>query len=656
MSKKFLSMIVAATMLLGTNSVTFANDEVPSAPLNVCVPVAATTYSSISILWDKPENYKNITGYKVYLDGNPLSVTASNETYYTADNLEPDTEYTFEVTSLVGENESEKSDVLTAKTDKKGKVHDVRKAPYNDKGDGITLDTEAIQSAIDACEDNDVVLIPEEYTFLTGALDLKSNMTLEVNGTLLSSKNASDFEKKIDDSKTYTGGTATGVIYTEEAPKRLIWSRIEGWEQYAYRSLINVGYLDEETDYSTDENFVCQNVKIIGKGTITGDDYRANYAPINGNATALAIDEGKSADTFYDIDNSETSENYIRSRIRGRLINVSNAQNVYIKGVTVAKPPMWTIHMIYSDRVTTNGVKFNKNKKFNHKLDEVKDSTILLKLAKPALENKENVKINIDIFNTDRTFGTILGSEITRRYKTEGLPEDTVWVKGKGTAGQSFGAFIPNGLTLEVEGDGNDYVGKGLSGGKIIVYQPKDSKIKANENIIIGNVALYGATSGKAFFSGVVGERFCVRNSGAISVVEGCGAHGCEYMTGGKAVVLGETGINFAAGMSGGIAYVLDESGNFDSKVNKEMVIIESLDKDDINFLKEVINEHKKLTKSVKAKEVIDNFDLYIAKIKKVIPKDYKEVLELVKSNEEKGVTKEQSLVNAFYEKTGKTM
>lgn len=359
MSKKFLSMIVAATMLLGTNSVTFANDEVPSAPLNVCVPVAATTYSSISILWDKPENYKNITGYKVYLDGNPLSVTASNETYYTADNLEPDTEYTFEVTSLVGENESEKSDVLTAKTDKKGKVHDVRKAPYNAKGDGITLDTEAIQSAIDACEDNDVVLIPEEYTFLTGALDLKSNMTLEVNGTLLSSKNASDFEKKIDDSKTYTGGTATGVIYTEEAPKRLIWSRIEGWEQYAYRSLINVGYLDEETDYSTDENFVCQNVKIIGKGTITGDDYRANYAPINGNATALAIDEGKSADTFYDIDNSETSENYIRSRIRGRLINVSNAQNVYIKGVTVAKPPMWTIHMIYSDRVTTNGVKFN---------------------------------------------------------------------------------------------------------------------------------------------------------------------------------------------------------------------------------------------------------------------------------------------------------
>ncbi|MGN0149352.1 MAG: glycosyl hydrolase family 28 protein, partial [Clostridia bacterium] len=231
-------------------------------------------------------------------------------------------------------------------------------APYNAKGDGTTLDTAAIQSAIDACADNDIVLIPDEYTFLTGALDLKSNMTLEVNGTLLSSKNAADFEKKVDDTRTYTSGTATGVTYTEEATKRLIWSRIEGWEQYSYRSLINIGYLDEDKDYSTDENYVCSNVKIIGKGTITGDDYRANYTPIKGNATALAIDEGKSADIFYDIANSETTEDNIRSRIRGRLINVSNAQNVYIKGVTVAKPPMWTIHMIYSDNITTDGVTF----------------------------------------------------------------------------------------------------------------------------------------------------------------------------------------------------------------------------------------------------------------------------------------------------------
>lgn len=356
MLKQILSILPAVSMLLGTSQFVGAEEITPSAPINVSVPAAATTYSSISIIWDKPKDYKDITGYKVYIDGNPQTITAANETYYTADNLEPDTEYTFTVTSLIGENESEKSTAVKAKTDIKGTVHNVMK--YNAKGDGKTLDTAAIQSAIDACADNDIVLIPEEYTFLTGALDLKSNMTLEVNGTLLSSKNAVDFEKKIDTSKAYTGGTATGVTYTEEAPKRLIWSRIEGWEQYSYRSLINIGYLDEDTDYSTNKDYVCSNVKVIGKGTITGDDYRANYAPINGNATALAIDEGKSADTFYDIANSETSENNIRSRIRGRLINVSNAQNVYIKGVTVAKPPMWTVHMIYSDNITTNGVTF----------------------------------------------------------------------------------------------------------------------------------------------------------------------------------------------------------------------------------------------------------------------------------------------------------
>lgn len=359
MLKQVLSILSAISMLLSSTHITSAVEVSPSAPVNVSVPAAATTYSSVSIIWEKPSEYKEITGYKVYIDGNPLSVTAANETYYTADNLEPDTEYTFTVTSLIGENESEKSNAITAKTDIKGTVHNVMNAPYNAVGDGNTLDTAAIQSAIDACEDNDIVLIPEEYTFLTGALDLKSNMTLEVNGTILSSKNPTDFEKKSDETKTYASGTATGAVYTEEAPKRLIWSRIEGWEQYSYRSLINIGYLNKDTDYATDKNYVCVNVKIIGKGTITGDDYRANYAPIKGYATALAIDEGKSADTFYDISASETSEDNIRSRIRGRLINVSNAQNVYIKGVTVAKPPMWTVHMIYSDNITTNGVTFN---------------------------------------------------------------------------------------------------------------------------------------------------------------------------------------------------------------------------------------------------------------------------------------------------------
>lgn len=301
-----------------------------------------------------------------------------------------------------------------------------------------------------------------------------------------------------------------------------------------------------------------------------------------------------------------------------------------------------------------NGVKFNVENKYDHKLNLVKDSTVLLELAKPALDNKEKVKINLDILNTDRTFGTILGSEITRRYNEEGLEEDTIWIKCTGAAGQSFGAFIPNGLTLEVEGDGNDYVGKGLSGGKIVVYPPKNSKIVAEENIIVGNVALYGATSGKAFFNGVVGERFCVRNSGATAVIEGCGAHGCEYMTGGRAVILGETGVNFAAGMSGGIAYVLDENEKFVSRVNKEMVLIEAPNSEDINFLKDIITEHYKLTSSQKAKTILNNFDLYIRKIKKVIPKDYKEVLELVKINQEKGFTRDEALVNAFYEKTGK--
>lgn len=303
-----------------------------------------------------------------------------------------------------------------------------------------------------------------------------------------------------------------------------------------------------------------------------------------------------------------------------------------------------------------NGIIFNIKNKYDHKLDKVKDSKILLELSKPALENREKVKIEIDILNTDRTFGTILGSEITRRYKGEGLNEDTVWIKCTGTAGQSFGAFIPKGLTLEVEGDGNDYVGKGLSGGKIVVYPPKNSKIVAEQNIIVGNVALYGATSGKAFFNGVVGERFCVRNSGAIAVIEGCGAHGCEYMTGGRAVILGETGVNFAAGMSGGIAYVLDENESFEAKVNMEMILIEKPNNEDIEFLKDIITEHYSLTNSVKAKLIIDNFDLYLRSIKKVIPKDYKEVLELVKINEEKGFTREEALVNAFYEKTRKVM
>ncbi len=305
--------------------------------------------------YDTPEN--------VYINGDPAARTAADETYYTAENLEPDTEYMVKVTAVTADDENTVINT-PIRTDKKGNVHNVLDEPYNAKGDGKTLDTDAIQSAIDSCETNDIVLIPEGYTFLTGALDLKSNMTLEVNGTLLSSKNAEDFEKRDQtvDTDTLKGGvTAGGAVYNAEAQKRLIWSRSEGWEQYCYRSLINIGYLDENTDYSGEKSYVCENVKICGTGTITGDSYRGNYAPINGNATALAIDEGKSADEFYDIDPSATdsASNAVRSRIRGRMINISNAKNVYIKGITVEKPPMWTVHMIYSDNIVTNGVTIN---------------------------------------------------------------------------------------------------------------------------------------------------------------------------------------------------------------------------------------------------------------------------------------------------------
>ena len=214
----------------------------------------------------------------------------------------------------------------------------------------------------------------------------------------------------------------------------------------------------------------------------------------------------------------------------------------------------------------------------------------------------------MDVSNTDRAFGTILGSEITRRFG-DALEDDTYRILCGGSGGQSFGAFIPKGLTLELAGDSNDYFGKGLSGGRLIVYPPKGSRFQQDENIIIGNVALYGATSGRAFINGAAGERFCVRNSGALAVVEGVGDHGCEYMTGGCVVVLGAIGKNFAAGMSGGIAYVLDENNDLYTKVNKEMVSsYEMTSQYDVLELKKMIEEHTACTNSVKGKEILDRF------------------------------------------------
>ncbi|CCI12296.1 Glutamate synthase (NADPH) large chain (NADPH-GOGAT) [Microcystis aeruginosa PCC 9806] len=283
----------------------------------------------------------------------------------------------------------------------------------------------------------------------------------------------------------------------------------------------------------------------------------------------------------------------------------------------------------------------------DHGLDKCLDITVLLDLCKDAIEKGEKVKATLPIKNINRVVGTILGNEITKRH-WEGLPEDTVHLHFQGSAGQSFGAFVPKGVTLELEGDANDYVGKGLSGGKIIVYPPKGSTFVAEENIIIGNVALYGATSGEVYISGVAGERFGVRNSGVTTVVESVGDHACEYMTGGKVVVLGPTGRNFAAGMSGGVAYVLDESGDFATRCNTQMVALEALEGEEIDDLRELIQRHADYTHSQKAAMVLANWSEMLPKFVKVMPKDYKRMLQCIKEALDSGLTGDSALDAAF--------
>ena len=297
-------------------------------------------------------------------------------------------------------------------------------------------------------------------------------------------------------------------------------------------------------------------------------------------------------------------------------------------------------------------VTFDPKHVYDFELEKTKDETVLLKQLSSALDKKQKRSIDVEVSNTDRSFGTIFGSEITKKYD-DTLEEDTFIVKCTGAGGHSFGACIPKGLTLELVGDSNDYFGKGLSGGKLVVYAPAGVKYKKDENIIIGNVALYGATSGKAFISGVAGERFCVRNSGASAVVEGVGDHGCEYMTGGRVVILGKTGKNFAAGMSGGIAYVLDEDNDLYTRINKEMVFSEEVgNKYDVMELKDMIKEHVALTNSEKGKEILDNFSEYLPKFKKVIPYDYNRMLMAIVQMEEKGLSSEQAQIEAFYANT----
>lgn len=285
----------------------------------------------------------------------------------------------------------------------------------------------------------------------------------------------------------------------------------------------------------------------------------------------------------------------------------------------------------------------------DHGLDKSLDRRELLDICKPALERGERVTATLSIRNINRVVGTIVGSEITRRYGSEGLPEDTIWLKFKGSAGQSFGAFIPRGMNLELEGDANDYIGKGLSGGKIIVYPPLEARFKPEENILIGNVALYGATSGEAYFRGVAGERFCVRNSGAYAVVEGVGDHGCEYMTGGRVVVLGKTGRNFAAGMSGGIAYVLDEDGTFPQRCNREMVLLERLESErEIEEVKGMIAKHARYTGSTLAEAILSDWEQKVTQFVKVIPRDYKRMIEAIEEAYASGLTGDEALLAAF--------
>ncbi|MBI1977407.1 MAG: glutamate synthase large subunit [Candidatus Omnitrophica bacterium] len=287
----------------------------------------------------------------------------------------------------------------------------------------------------------------------------------------------------------------------------------------------------------------------------------------------------------------------------------------------------------------------------DHGLDKALDNTTLLKLCAPALERGEKVRAAVPIKNVNRVVGTIVGSELTRRHGGKGLPEDTIHLKFEGSAGQSFGAFVPRGMTLELEGDANDYFGKGLSGGTIIVYPPKGSTFVPEENILIGNVAFYGATSGEAYVRGMTGERFSVRNSGVKAVVEAVGDHGCEYMTGGCVVVLGHTGRNFAAGMSGGVAYVLDTAGDFPVRCNKQMVDLVKLEqREEIEEVHQMIERHVKYTASKRGQQVLNLWEEMIPKFVKVLPKDYNRVLQALERVKSAGLSGEEAIMAAFEE------
>nr|MCR5487901.1 glutamate synthase large subunit [Lachnospiraceae bacterium] len=292
---------------------------------------------------------------------------------------------------------------------------------------------------------------------------------------------------------------------------------------------------------------------------------------------------------------------------------------------------------------------FDPKSLYDFHLERTLDERKLL----PLLEKKTG-RVRLAVSSTDRAFGTIFGSEVTKRFGMEALKEDAYVIEARGGGGQSFGAFLPKGVTIRLTGDANDGFGKGLSGGKLVVMPPKESRFAASENIIIGNVALYGATSGKAYVCGVAGERFCVRNSGATAVCEGLGDHGLEYMTGGRAVILGDTGKNFAAGMSGGIAYVLDREHTLYRRINMEMVSMEELsDKYDVEELKRILTEYEAETGSKRAGELLSDFEAHIHDFKKIIPKDYQRMITAIAHFEEQGLSRENAVLEAFDSVTG---
>jgi glutamate synthase domain-containing protein 2/glutamate synthase domain-containing protein 1/glutamate synthase domain-containing protein 3 len=304
--------------------------------------------------------------------------------------------------------------------------------------------------------------------------------------------------------------------------------------------------------------------------------------------------------------------------------------------------------LLYSPEVDPDWGRYCQDEQ-DHGLERSLDVTQLLELCAPAIERGEEVVADLAVRNVNRVVGTIVGSEITRGHGAKGLPEDTIRLHFRGSAGQSFGAFLPRGMTLSLEGDANDYVGKGLSGGKLAVFPPPQSPFAAEDNIIVGNVALYGATSGEAYIRGMAGERFCVRNSGAHAVVEAVGDHGCEYMTGGRVVILGATGRNFAAGMSGGIAYVLDDKGEFGKNVNSQMVNLEKLtDVAEITEVRRMVERHLAHTSSDRARRVLDAWDDLLPKFVKVIPKDYQRMLACIARAEEQGLVGDEAIMVAF--------